>query len=179
MSVIAHHGVLGQKWGVRRFQPYPKGYKGEGNFIGDDGIEYVSKKEFKQLQKSNKKEIKNKIKENTKALRKDTKELNKRTKNFNNPYLQKTRYAMEAGYSSLRDEKHNDKKIQKNMDRIRDKTSYNKLINASIKVKGRTDYNKALKDILKSNKNEVIKVKDINFELLSGYGPMIEFEKRR
>lgn len=60
MSIfIAHHGVLGQKWGVRRYQPYPKGYKGEGNFIGDNGVEYVSKKEFKASKKELRKDIKN------------------------------------------------------------------------------------------------------------------------
>lgn len=31
---LYHHGIKGQKWGVRRFQPYPKGYTGDGNFTG-------------------------------------------------------------------------------------------------------------------------------------------------
>lgn len=29
---LYHHGIKGQKWGVRRFQPYPKGYTGDGSF---------------------------------------------------------------------------------------------------------------------------------------------------
>lgn len=29
---IYHHGVKGQKWGIRRYQPYPKGK--HGKFLG-------------------------------------------------------------------------------------------------------------------------------------------------
>lgn len=31
---LYHHGILGQKWGIRRFQPYPKGSSSKGKFIG-------------------------------------------------------------------------------------------------------------------------------------------------
>lgn len=41
---LYHHGVLGMKWGIRRYQPYPKGHKG-GKEIGEAVKKSPSRKE--------------------------------------------------------------------------------------------------------------------------------------
>lgn len=44
---IAHHGVLGMKWGIRRYQPYGPGEK--GRFVGEKRHKEISGKEFDRI----------------------------------------------------------------------------------------------------------------------------------
>lgn len=60
-AYLEHHGIKGQKWGVRRYQDYAKGEKSKGVFIGDKKTpskrqqrkaEKLKKKKFAEVQKA-------------------------------------------------------------------------------------------------------------------------------
>lgn len=92
---LNHHGVLGMKWGIRRFQPYPDGYRGDGKYVGPNAQKDFAEN-IKQLAKSTSKYARKGIKYrpqgydySTGEVRIATELKNKRVKKANAIYKQK------------------------------------------------------------------------------------------
>lgn len=46
-EILQHWGIKGMHWGIRRFQPYPDGYRGDGEFVGEMSEKQRAKVEAK------------------------------------------------------------------------------------------------------------------------------------
>ncbi len=94
---LKHYGVLGMKWGIRRYQPYPKGQGHKGTFLGKKKKQYAkaseNKKKYQQKKRTALKEVKKTPKEDITKL--SDAELRARVNRMN----------LEQQYSKLSSEK--------------------------------------------------------------------------
>lgn len=81
-NYLAHHGIKGMHWGIRRYQPYPAGHKG-GKEVGEAAISEVKEKKAIKKTANAYYKVKRKIDAGKKVDPETKKEFDRLTKELN------------------------------------------------------------------------------------------------
>ena len=124
---LQHHGIKDQRWYVRRFQPYPKGYKGKGKEVG-------AAKKVKQRKPSYREK---------RMMRKEKKKQEKEFKNL--------RKEQQQQYDSVRNDPKAEQMVKTAAQRQKEKAIASGNVNKILKYKDQMS-NKELEDAIKRTK---------------------------
>lgn len=150
---IQHHGVKGMRWGVRRYQPYPKGEKKKGKFLGLKSRAKSTSREVTNLKSS---KVSNMDKKSTSDLKKET-----------------GRLRLENDLKRLSSDKKVGTKQDKEQYRRRDEMSNEELKRKVDRLQTKSDYKDqaqyANKQTISTGKKVVTNVAKVALPIATGY----------